>query len=458
VNSALLSLLAVSALAAPLDAGAATELRYSGSLTRLSRDAEGQTVKRFSLYCLVTPQEGGGHRIGYLLDERGNGGWAWPERFGNLTFNERHEPSGAATVQLLQDHEGNLNLIPLPSPLFPYTDQLAANASWNAGNEAYQVQRETTLNDRACWQVEAATNFGRRKLLWIEKGTPLLVAAEARVFMGQGEEFSLRMQLESQQALDEAQLATVRKPFEILLKLQSDLQRGENARDPELDDTQLAKARDVLQPLEQAAEDTPFSRLASVISRDVKLQLQRSDEVVQLAKKFTGQPAPEFQVPGLEKKQAAFGSGDLLGKITVLHFWEYQAEPLVEPYGQIGYLDYLHSRRRKLGVQIVGVAVDPRLAAADTATAATRSISRLKSFMNVGYPITVDSGEILGKFGDPRRLGAKLPLWVVIDPEGKVVHYSVGFFKINPDEGLRELDDVLVRLIQEQRAKEKGGE
>jgi hypothetical protein len=109
----------------------------------------------------------------------------------------------------------------------------------------------------------------------------------------------------------------------------------------------------------------------------------------------------------------------------------------------------LYSRRRKLGVQVYGIAVDPRFATKNQLSQAQRSVAKLKSFMNLGYPLASDYGDLIGEFGDPRRVGAKLPLWVVIDANGKVAHYSAGFYKINPDEGLRELDDIVVKLIQD---------
>jgi hypothetical protein len=71
--------------------------------------------------------------------------------------------------------------------------------------------------------------------------------------------------------------------------------------------------------------------------------------------------------------------------------------------------------------------------------------------MNLGYDLAVDDGTLLKKFGDPRQLGGKLPLWVLIGPDGKIAHYHVGFYDIKADEGLRELDEVLVALIKRQR-------
>lgn len=74
------------------------------------------------------------------------------------------------------------------------------------------------------------------------------------------------------------------------------------------------------------------------------------------------------------------------------------------------------------------------------------------SNVNGSYDIALDDGTLRAKFGDPRRLGGKLPLWVVIGADGKIAHYKVGLYDINPDEGLRALDQTLVEQIKKQRA------
>ena len=164
-----------------------------------------------------------------------------------------------------------------------------------------------------------------------------------------------------------------------------------------------------------------------------------------------GRAAPKFSLKSIGNK--VIDAKLLSDKIVVLHFWRYQGDKLVEPYGQVGYLDFLNGKRKKLGVQIVGVAVNSLLEDKAKAAVGLRSARKLKSFMNLGYPIATDDGTVLRKFGDPRRLGAKLPLWVVIGPDGKIEHYKVGFYSINPDEGLRQLDKVVVALIKKQRGK-----
>ncbi len=111
--------------------------------------------------------------------------------------------------------------------------------------------------------------------------------------------------------------------------------------------------------------------------------------------------------------------------------------------------------RTTVGPDVIGVATNPRLGDDETSAIALRSVKKLRDFMNLSYPIALDDGALLRKFGDPTRAGAKLPLWVVIDPDGKIVAYDVGFYAIKPDEGLRQLDEKLVELIRAQRDKKE---
>ena len=102
-------------------------------------------------------------------------------------------------------------------------------------------------------------------------------------------------------------------------------------------------------------------------------------------------------------------------------------------------------------MKVYGVAVDRRLADKSLAPTVLRSIKKLQGFMNLSYPVTIDGGALLEKFGDPERVGAKLPLWVLIDPSGKVVEYKVGTYEIQPNTGLTQLDKKVTGLIRKQR-------
>jgi alkyl hydroperoxide reductase subunit AhpC len=429
------------------------ELRYSGTLSRVTRGSVDQPMKKFTVFA-VASRQAEGTKLTYFTDERGGGSWAWPERFGIVDLNDNQKAAQDAAIRLLAEHEGHLYPIPLRQPFFEHADKLKildtddGEDTWEAGSFSYEVaEGAKKIKERDCHLIRVSTNNGRKQRLWVSKqDNALLVAAEQQVFMGRGDEFQLKFELESVKSLDAPALAKLQKPFQILSDLKAQLNRPDGETKPELSEAQTAVAKKVIDQLQLAAEDTPLSPLAAVISRDVKSQTQRADDVANVSKKFVGQPAPTFELTTLEKK--TISSKELAGKIVVLHFWDYDSDPLTEPYGQVGYLDFLSNKRKRYGIEVIGVATNESFADPAKTTGVLRSVRKLREFMNLGYPIATDDGALVAKFGDPRKLGAKLPLWVVIDPDGKIAHYHVGFYAIKPDEGLRPLDEAVMKQIK----------
>ena len=236
-----------------------------------------------------------------------------------------------------------------------------------------------------------------------------------------------------------------------LISLQSALDREGGETKPELSSEQLETTTAVLTGLVAASSKTPLKNLVVAISRDVSSQSRRTDDIASLAKRFVGQPSPDFTLTTLRKKTVSLKAQK--GRVTVLHFWDYKGDPITEPYGQVGYLDFLLTRRGRLGVEVFGIAVNSGFGDPQKNGAALRSVRKLRDFMNLSYPIAMDAGGTLEKFGDPRALGANLPVWVVIGADGKITHYHVGFYAIKPDQGLSELDAAVVRTIRDQRTK-----
>ena len=434
----------------PLDDAPATAVRYSGTLLSGVRNGEGSPVKRFTLYGLVRPTESG-RELTWFLTERGAGTWSWPERFGQITLNKDWSATGGTPPRLLYDYEGTPTVIGFPLPVVDYFPKLMAGAQWMQEKESWEVQEAVRKQDRDCWQVQVTTGFGKKRSLWVLKDAPLLVALEEKVFVGQGDEHRLTLQLEEFEPVSTADLERHQAFCAKLIDLQSQLQRQPQEFRPELSDSQLKLVAKSLPELKSMSADTPWSGLVTAISSDLRGQSDRSSDVERLKQKFVGKTAPSFELSLLDKQQIS--SDDLKGQVVVLHFWEYQAEPLVEPYGQIGFLDFLHDKRRKLGVKIFGVAVDERFGQEQSALTAAKSVGRLKSFMNLSYPLAGDDGKLLKRFGDPRESNAKLPLWVVIGADGKIAHYHSGLYTINNDEGLKELDQKLIEKIREARGK-----
>ena len=439
------------------------ELRYRGSFSKASRDAEatGEPVKRFDLYCLSTPRADGGRDLAFVLDEQGSGGWPWAARFGKVATDSKFRPS-KNRLRLLHEHDGTSYVLAVPFPYFPFAGRLAGDARWEAPRAAelpnqndtapwkYRVSSRTKIGSRDCWKVDVSNNFGPQESLWIENGQPLVVKAERRFVIGRGEVHLLKMELDSVMPLSDESLQRVRRPLESLLKMQQKLKRADDDQSAELSENQLKIVAEQMKSLEQQAENTPFDRLVATIVRDVNSQSRRTGDVESLARRMVGKPAPAIRLKSLAGE--TIPPAEVSGKIVLLHFWSYQGDPFPpEPYGQVGFLDYLYHRRSKLGLRVYGVAVEPRLSDATQAPAAVRSVRKLQSFMNLTYPVVVDDGT-LEKLGDPERVGAKLPLWVLIDAKGTVVQYKVGNYAIKADEGLSELDKAVLALIRKQKA------
>jgi hypothetical protein len=448
--------------ALPAEPGA-VELRYRGTFSKASREAEpvSEPVKRFDLYCLSTPRTDGGRDVAFALDEQGGGGWPWAARFGSVATDPRLHPA-KNRMRLLHEHNGTSYVLMVPFPYFQFADRLADNARWEAPRAAelpnqndtapwkYRVSGRKKINNRDCFRVDVSNNFGAQESLWIDGSQPLLVKAERRIVIGQGKVHLLMMELDSVVALNEGALARVRRPLDGLLKLQQQLKRGDDDQSADLTDSQLKIVADQVKTLEQQAENTPFERLVAAIVRDVNSQSRRTGDVESLARRMIGKPAPPIRLKSLDGE--AIPAGELAGKIVLLHFWNYKGDPFPpEPYGQVGFLDYLYHRRNKLGLRVYGVAIDSRLADPAQAPGAVRSVRKMQSFMTLTYPVVIDDGT-LERLGDPERVGAKLPLWVLIDPKGAVVQYKAGNYPIKADEGLSELDQAILTLIKQQKA------
>ena len=165
----------------------------------------------------------------------------------------------------------------------------------------------------------------------------------------------------------------------------------------------------------------------------------------QLIESTIGDELPDFE---LELAQGgAIKQEDFAGKTVVLHFWKYRASPLRKPYGQVGYLDYLRRQLPARSVAIYGVTVDSRAEETSGRQAVIRDAKQMREFMNLSYPIVVDDGGFLKSIGDPRSVGMALPLFVVVDPKGKIVHFHPGVYETQSNQGLKELETTVRRSL-----------
>ena len=70
---------------------------------------------------------------------------------------------------------------------------------------------------------------------------------------------------------------------------------------------------------------------------------------------------------------------------------------------------------------------------------------------HVGAEPLFDGGKLVKQFGDPRLVGATLPLFAVIGPDGKILHHHVGFYEVDRQQGLKELDQVIGQALKNKK-------
>ena len=430
-----------------LELSPGTELNYSATVSHQAKSGPAE-VKSFSLYALTLPTEDGSPELVFFLDERG-WGWGWPERFG-VAVPSRQSHSKPQPIRILLPHDGQQYPIQIMSPVVEFREQMATQSRWSNGRYEYAVARQRKVMDRECTQVEVTSAAGPYQTLVIETSTGILMSLEEKIIVGRGDQYQLKMSLQSQNQLSGVEVEKNRQLFQALSQLQGGLNRTGDQKSVELTRGQLDQVSEQIPQLKSDSEGTAWGRLVSTINLDLQHQKKRLDGVAGLQSRLIGHPAPNWSMKLNNGK--VLSDESLKGKVVVLHFWQYRNEPLTEPYGQIGYLDFLANKRKKLGVEVIGINVDERFANPQQSAAANRSMKGLLDFMRTGYDVATDDGAVLSEFGDPRALGSSLPLWIVVGHDGVITHIHTGFYGIKPDEGLKELDDAVIEAIRKQKA------
>ncbi len=230
-----------------------------------------------------------------------------------------------------------------------------------------------------------------------------------------------------------------------MLALREQLQVKPGNKQYDWSDEQLKTLRAALPRIRQNLRETPLFQVAQLATQDAKDQKNRKTTIAAITKRIMGKEIAAPQIQDLKGKP--FPKDDWKEAVVVLHFWEYRDKPLVAPYGQVGYLDFLYQKYHKQGLKVYGVAADLRLADPQQRPAAIRGVKKLVEFMNLSYPVMLDSSGYLERLGDPRAAEAKLPLFLVLDRESKVIHYHVGYYEVQRDRGLESLDNVVKKAL-----------
>jgi len=301
------------------------------------------------------------------------------------------------------------------------------------------------VSERTCWKVTVSNNYGLQRTLWVEKGQPLVLAGDSRVVLGQGKEHRLQFAMAEHRPLTTEMQEQVRQAFDTMVQLREKLQVKPGSKQYSWTDEQLKILRETLPGIRRSLRDTPLFEIAQLATQDVSKQKNRKVTMAAITKRTMGKQLSSLPLQSLKGKP--FPEDGLKKSVVVLHFWEYRDKPLEAPYGQVGYLDFLYQKYQKQGLKVYGVASDLRLADPAQRSAVIRGVKRLVEFMNLSYPVMADSAGYLQRLGDPRAAEARLPLFVVLDRESKVIHYHVGYYEVQRDRGLEALDTVVKKAL-----------
>jgi peroxiredoxin len=443
-----LLLLAASAAAqaAPPTLQSGSQLIYRGSIDEDRGEAGMMTRKTFELTLLIARRGEQRATLYWHVKQNGRGDWPWSGRFGRADVGADWR-AGSMGPALLYDRDEGKAVVPLRMPMLDVPKSAAKGVRWKSGALEFEIRGIEKVGDRDTWRVFVHSRRGHLQTLWVERGSPLIVKMAQTVIMGRGVPYAMEMKLADRQRLDQKSVASTVAGYDALIGLRDKLKIPARSVQARFDDKQLKTLKSELPEAQRRAAGIKLLEpLAAAAATDLKQQSLRVTSVADLTKQQEGKPAAMFRLSGTSGEKLS--EENLRGSITVLHFWGYRDKPLKQPYGQVGYLDFLRQKRKAAGVKVYGVAVSSDLDLPISRDRVIRSVKKLKSFMNLGYPVLLDTGDVLKKFGDPRPLGAHLPLFVVIGPDGKIAHYHVGHYKVHPDRGLEELDKVVGKLLE----------
>lgn len=413
---------------------------YTGELHQVARNGGTTPLKEFDVDIYLTDSMAG--TTFYQLNE-GRPALPWIERFGVVAKEDPILSSGGIAVGYR--HLDRNYALPIGLPYFAEFAELSEGASWKNKQGTFEVAGEREVNGHQCWDVRCTIGIARHHQFYVRKSEPVIEAGSQTVFMGPGDRFRITFQREPEKsaAIDPDSFLPAQTA---LLKLKDAVERNEFDRFQPINAEQLKALTVASAGLVDGTKNSALAPFAKEITEDLSTLQGRKDRVSSLAGSMVNQTSPKYTLS--EITGGSISSSELQGKPVVLHFWDYANPALEQPYGQVGYLDFLNNRWKDKGVLVYGVAVNSQLNDLQTQAKAIREIRKLKQFMKLGYDITFDGGAVLNSFGNPTRLGEELPLWVVISPEGKVAHYRTGMYEVDNRVGLKEIDDVLQKLTE----------
>lgn len=390
------------------------------------------TRKSFAVQYFVAPGEESQREVWWVLKEQGRGSWDWPHQFGVFLASAEGRYLQGSRPRLRYRRDDGTSVVSVTLPMLETPEALQAGASWRvAEGLTYTVidQRDSGQNS-GDWELEGEDAYGKRR--WLRYRAGDVVSARDKVVMGRGERYEMTVRQTEASRLSADQWQTLHATLNSLRTLLAPMNLPADAV-VDWTGAQIGLLREKLPAVDSVPEE--LQDFLAVAHRDTLREKSEQRSVAAMQKQAVGKRV-EFQLTAIDGKPMR--SQQFANQVVLLHFWDYQDKPLEQPYGQIGYLDFLWRRQRPENFQLLGVAAHESLENAETRPQGIVNAKKLRSFMNLSYPIAVDNG-LLAKIGDPRTVGGKLPLFVLLDGHGKVLLYHSGLYQVDPQRGLEEL-------------------
>lgn len=436
---------------------AGLRLTYSAKLQPTNPTGDDTSARSFRLSYLVTEVTAtGGCRVAWILDEgAGAPRWSWVQRFGTVPFNRSFAATSDRELPAIQgERDGSVRAITLRHPLFASPESLKAGAQWEENDLRFEVIGREEVAGRRSWKVAVSSKLGPREVVWVDDQESVVTRHRELVFLGQGVPHELSLDLDKSEVISADDLARQSKAHTSLVNLRGPV-KDKLTEQPETAVPATAevldRARKASTEIQNELKTGSYVDLAKEIVRDTQSAINRQADLERIRGQLVGKPAKNLYLKTLKTTRGdSISLADFKGKPVVLHFWDYRSEPKIAPYGETGFLDFVFRQREKQGVRVVGIAVDNRLREETTRGTARKDIRSFCDFMNLSYPVAFDDGEekVIDDFGDPRSVGGKLPLYIVIARDGTVADYHPGLWSATADEGLKELDQRLTKMLK----------
>ncbi|MGC3972055.1 MAG: hypothetical protein QM775_33350 [Pirellulales bacterium] len=130
-------------------------------------------------------------------------------------------------------------MVPLPAPRIRLPEK--PETGWKGtidGLEA-EIVRAQGVADRNCWVVELRNQFGLVGRAWVDQESQVVLQREAKVFMDQGTEYRLALELADVEQLDAPAAAERQAGYAALQQLRDKLKRPARTTDAKLSPAQL---------------------------------------------------------------------------------------------------------------------------------------------------------------------------------------------------------------------------